>query len=213
MDGSSNINCYLPTGTIFAISKKVDNDEPSLADVLRSGRHLVAAGYAMYSAATFLVLTTGDGVNGFTLDPGIGEFILTHPHMRIPSNSTLYSVNEGYYYKFSKGIQEFIKSRKQSKTTYSLRYVGAMVADITRLLIDGGVFLYPATKSHKNGKLRLLYECNPVSFIVEQAGGIASSGRESILDIEPTSIHQRTPIILGSKDDVLEVIEFIKKYD
>ncbi|CAI4228652.1 unnamed protein product [Auanema sp. JU1783] len=215
LDGSSNIDCLVSIGTIFGIYKKVNN-EPTLDDVLRPGREMVAAGYALYGSACMVVLSTGDGVNGFTLDPSIGEFILTHPNMKCKSKGSIYSLNEGYAKTWSKGLAEYIRTRKdpeEGKKVMGQRYVGSMVADVHRTLLNGGIFLYPPTAAAPNGKLRLLYECNPMAFIMEQAGGLATSGTGPILDIKPTAIHQRAPIYLGSKDDVEELLGYIKKYD
>lgn len=216
LDGSSNIDCLVSIGTIFGIYRKKSDSDVSLADVLRPGREMVAAGYALYGSATMVVLTTGNGVNGFTLDPSIGEFILTHPDMKCKSKGSIYSINEGYATTWSKGIAEYIRTRKEDqpgRKAMGQRYVGSMVADVHRTLLNGGIFLYPATANSPNGKLRLLYECNPMAMILEQAGGLATTGKMRILDIVPKKIHERAPIILGSKDDVLEAMEFIKKYD
>ncbi|CAD6184085.1 unnamed protein product [Caenorhabditis auriculariae] len=216
LDGSSNIDCLVSIGTIFGIYKKRSEGEPNESDVLRPGKEMVAAGYALYGSATMVVLSTGNGVNGFTLDPSIGEFILTHPNMKCKSKGSIYSLNEGYAKTWSKGITEYIRTRKDpepGKKSMGQRYVGSMVADVHRTLLNGGIFLYPPTSAAPNGKLRLLYECNPMAFIMEQAGGLATTGTHRILDIQPTSIHQRAPIILGSKEDVDEAVEFIRKYD
>jgi len=216
LDGSSNIDCLVSIGTIFGIYKKVSSGEPELSDALQPGRKMVAAGYALYGSATMVVLSTGDGVNGFTLDPAIGEFILTHRNMKCKSRGSVYSINEGYAKDWSKGISEYIHSKKfpsPGKKAYGQRYVGSMVADVHRTLLNGGIFLYPATASSPKGKLRVLYECFPMAFILEQAGGAASTGHGPILDIQPRSIHERCPVILGSIDDVQEVLESIAKHD
>ncbi|KHN73524.1 Fructose-1,6-bisphosphatase isozyme 2 [Toxocara canis] len=216
LDGSSNIDCLVSIGTIFGIYRKEHEGEPSLDDVLRPGRKMVAAGYALYGSATMVVLSTGDGVNGFTLDPSIGEFMLTHRDMKCKPRGTVYSINEGYSKHWTKGIAEYIRSKKDppaGKKSYAQRYVGSMVADVHRTLLNGGIFLYPATASQPHGKLRLLYECFPMAYIMENAGGMATTGTSPVLDIQPESIHQRAPIILGSKEDVLEAMEYIKKYD
>ncbi|PAV56902.1 hypothetical protein WR25_20696 [Diploscapter pachys] len=216
LDGSSNIDCLVSIGTIFGIYKKKSENAPDISDVLRPGREMVAAGYALYGSATMVVLSTGNGVNGFTLDPSIGEFILTHPNMRCKPKGSIYSLNEGYAKTWSKGLAEYIRTRKDpepGKKGMGQRYVGSMVADVHRTLLNGGIFLYPPTESAPTGKLRLLYECNPMAYIMEQAGGLATTGKERVLDIQPTKIHQRAPIILGSKQDVEEAMEFLKKYD
>ncbi|EPB74360.1 fructose-1,6-bisphosphatase [Ancylostoma ceylanicum] len=216
LDGSSNIDCLVSIGTIFGIYRKKTDGDATVADVLRPGREMVAAGYALYGSATMVVLTTGNGVNGFTLDPSIGEFILTHPNMRCKPKGAIYSLNEGYAAAWSKGVAEYIRTRKfpePGKKAMAQRYVGSMVADVHRTLLNGGIFLYPATASSPNGKLRLLYEGNPMAMIMEQAGGLATTGKMPILDIMPTKIHERAPVILGSKEDVEEAMEYIKKYD
>ena len=216
LDGSSNIDCLVSIGTIFGIYKKRHPGPATLSDVLRPGKEMVAAGYALYGSATMVVLSTGDGVNGFTLDPSIGEFILTHPNMKCKPRGSIYSINEGYAKTWSKGIAEYVRTRKEpepGKKVYGQRYVGSMVADVHRTLLNGGIFLYPPTASAPSGKLRLLYEGNPMAFIVEQAGGLATTGKERILDLQPTGIHERSPVILGSKEDVEECLEYIKKYD
>ncbi|VDK46994.1 unnamed protein product [Anisakis simplex] len=190
--------------------------EPSLSDVLQPGRKMVAAGYALYGSATMVVLATGNGVNGFTLDPSIGEFILTHPNMQCKPRGSVYSINEGYSKEWSKGIAEYIKSKKdppEGKKAYAQRYVGSMVADVHRTLLNGGIFIYPKTTAAPNGKLRLMYECFPMAYVLEKAGGMATSGTTPILDIQPKGIHDRVPIIVGSKEDVLEAMEYIKKHD
>jgi len=218
LDGSSNIDCLVSIGTIFGIYRKMSpsEQEPQLSDVLQPGRKMVAAGYALYGSATMVVLSTGDGVNGFTLDPSIGEFILTHRNMKCKNRGNVYSINEGYAKDWSKGIAEYIHSKKYpppGKKGYGQRYVGSMVADVHRTLLNGGIFLYPATASSPKGKLRVLYECFPMAYILEQAGGSASTGRGPILDIIPKSIHERCPVILGSKEDVQEVLDSIAQHD
>ncbi|CCD68127.1 Fructose-1,6-bisphosphatase isozyme 2 [Caenorhabditis elegans] len=216
LDGSSNIDCLVSIGTIFGIYKKRGDGPATVDDVLKPGKEMVAAGYALYGSATMVVLSTGDGVNGFTLDPSIGEFILTHPNMKCKEKGSIYSLNEGYAQTWSKGFAEYIRTRKYpeaGKKAMGQRYVGSMVADVHRTILNGGIFLYPPTVSAPNGKLRLLYECNPMAYIIEQAGGLATTGKERILDIQPTQIHQRAPIILGSKLDVEEALEYLAKYD
>lgn len=216
LDGSSNIDCLVSIGTIFGIFKKASDGPVQAGDILQPGRKMVAAGYALYGSATMVVLSTPGRVDGFTLDPSIGEFILTNPAMKVPKRGKIYSINEGYAKKWSKGVSEYIQSRKfpeEGKSAYGQRYVGSMVADVHRTLLYGGIFMYPATSDAPNGKLRLLYECNPMAFIMENAGGLASTGKGPILDIQPKSIHQRTPIFLGSKDDVEECCAYIQKFD
>ncbi|KAL3095320.1 hypothetical protein niasHS_007419 [Heterodera schachtii] len=216
LDGSSNIDCLVSIGTIFGIFRKASNTSTKEEDTLQTGRKMVAAGYALYGSATMVVLSTPGRVDGFTLDPSIGEFILTNPAMRVPKRGKIYSINEGYAKKWSKGITEYIRSRKfpeEGKSAYGQRYVGSMVADVHRTLLYGGIFMYPATTDAPNGKLRLLYECNPMAFVMENAGGKAHSGKCPILDIQPKSIHQRAPIFLGSKEDVEELLECIRKHD
>ncbi|ACU05168.1 class 1 fructose-bisphosphatase [Pedobacter heparinus] len=203
LDGSSNIDVNVAVGTIFSIYRRKSVDGvATLQDVLQKGTQQVAAGYVIYGSSTMMVYTTGKGVNGFTLDPSIGEFCLSHPNMKIPENGTIYSINEGNYVHFPEGVKKYIKyAQVEDKLTsrpYTSRYIGSMVGDIHRNLIKGGIYIYPTTSSSPNGKLRLLYECNPMAFIVEQAGGVASDGFNRILDIEPTELHQRTSIFIGS---------------
>ncbi|XP_050350062.1 fructose-1,6-bisphosphatase 1 isoform X2 [Nymphalis io] len=213
LDGSSNIDCLVSVGSIFAIYRKVSSGEPTEADALRPGNNLVAAGYALYGSATMMVLSIGKGkgVNGFMYDPSIGEFILTDPNMRIPDKGKIYSINEGYAAEWSDGLKNYIEEKKRPKTgkAYGARYVGSMVADVHRTIKYGGIFMYPATQSAPKGKLRLLYECNPMAFIVTEAGGLATNGSQPILDIKPTSIHERAPCYLGSKLDVEELLKFL----
>ena len=217
LDGSSNIDVNVSVGTIFSIYRRASSGGTCiLEDFLQKGSQQAAAGYIVYGSSTMLVYTTGHGVNGFTLDPSIGEFCLSHPNMQIPKAGKIYSINQGNFISFPEGVKEYIRYCKQEdKTTnrpYSLRYIGSMVADIHRNLISGGIFIYPATKDAPRGKLRLLYECNPMSFIVEQAGGRATDGFKRILDIEPKELHQRTPIFIGSEEMVLKAEEFMSQY-
>lgn len=215
LDGSSNIEVNVSVGTIFSIyrRKSAVGEEISEEDYLQTGLEQVAAGYIIYGSSTMLVYTTGKGVNGFTLDPSIGEFCLSHPDMKIPSTGKIYSINEGNYIKFPIGIKNYIKyCQEEDKSTnrpYTSRYIGSMVADIHRNLLLGGVFIYPQTAAQPNGKLRLMYECNPIAFIIEQAGGKASTGTIRILDIKPDELHQRVPAILGSSEMVDKVLEFL----
>ena len=213
LDGSSNIDVNVSVGTIFAIyRRKTDAETPAtLEDFLQAGVKQVAAGYVLYGTSTILVYSTGRGVNGFTLDPSIGEFCLSHRNMRIPDSGKFYSVNQGYYSKFDLEMRRYIDHC--SDQNYGLRYIGSMVSDIHRILIQGGIFLYPSTRKYAKGKLRLLYECNPLSFIVEQAGGKAiNSQLKRILDLEPRELHQRSTIVIGSPDMVDELREFIERY-
>jgi fructose-1,6-bisphosphatase I len=217
LDGSSNIDVNVSIGTIFSIYKRVSGTGPGhTEDFLQKGLHHVAAGYVIYGSSTMLVYTTGHGVNGFTLDPSIGEFCLSHPDMKIPSTGNIYSINQGNFVHFPDGVKEYLKWCQQedkiTKRPYSSRYIGSLVADFHRNLIKGGVFIYPSTASSPNGKLRLLYECNPLAFIVEQAGGKATDGFNRILEIQPTEIHQRTPLFIGSKEMVEKAEEFMRIY-
>jgi len=211
LDGSSNIDCLVSIGSIFAIFKKPHDGPLAPGDALQTGRQIVAAGYALYGSATMIVLSTGHGVNGFMLDPSIGEFVLTDPNMSLKPRGKIYSINEGYEEKWEPAVKEYVKSKKQGKP-YGGRYIGSMVADVHRTLKYGGIFMYPATADAPSGKLRVLYECMPMAFIVEQAGGIASNGKTPILDMVPKKLHERSPIFLGSKDDVEDVLACIAKH-
>ena len=213
LDGSSNIDVNVSVGTIFAIYRRIGDPSgpPSHEDFLQPGKRQVAAGYVLYGTSTILVYTTGRGVNGFTLDPSIGEFCLSHRNMRIPQNGQNYSVNQGYYSKFDLEMRRYIDHC--SDQNYGLRYIGSMVSDIHRILIHGGIFLYPSTRKYPGGKLRLLYECNPLSMIIEQAGGKAiNTSLKRILDITPDELHQRSTIALGSPAMVDELKAFIERY-
>lgn len=214
LDGSSNIDCLVSIGTIFSIYKKVSEGPTSVKDALQSGRNLVAAGYALYGSATMVVLSTGSGVNGFMLDPAIGEFILTDRNMKIKPRGKIYSINEAYEKYWYDPVKEYVKSKKYPANgkPYGARYIGSMVADVHRTLKYGGMFAYPATKEAPKGKLRLMYECNPMAFIIEQAGGKATTGTIPILDVIPENIHQRSPIFLGSREDIDDVIECFQKF-
>lgn len=217
LDGSSNIDVNVSVGTIFSVFRRTSlAGVGTTEDFLQRGTEQVAAGYIIYGSSTMLVYTTGKGVNGFTLDPSIGEFCLSHPEMKISRHGKTYSINEGYYVHFPDGVKKFIKycQEEDSKTNrpYSSRYIGSAVADIHRNLINGGIFIYPVTSQNPKGKLRLIYESNPLSFIIEQAGGKATDGIKRILDIEPTSIHQRTPFFIGSSEMVDVAAEFMVKY-
>lgn len=212
LDGSSNIDCLVSIGSIFGIYKKLSDGEATMDDVLQPGRNQVAAGYALYGSATAMVLSLGNGVNGFTYDPSIGEFVLTEPNMRIPEKGKIYSINEGYSSEWDDAVRNYVNDKKDPAKgkPYGARYVGSMVADVHRTIKYGGIFIYPATNSSKNGKLRLMYECNPMAYLVTQAGGLASTGKMDILDIVPTKIHERAPIYLGSKQDVEEALSYVK---
>ncbi|KAK6766219.1 hypothetical protein RB195_025863 [Necator americanus] len=215
LDGSSNIDCLVSIGTIFGIWKKHTDGPVTKADLLQSGRAMVAAGYCLYGSATMVVLSTGRGVNGFMLDPSIGEFILTNPKMKMPEKGKYYSINEGYAKHWPKALTEYVHSRKfpePGKKGMAQRYVGSMVADVHRTLLNGGIFLYPATADAPKGKLRYLYECAPMAFLIEQAGGIATTGERPVLDHVPTDIHERGIIYLGSKLDVEELLSYFEKY-
>jgi len=208
LDGSSNIDAGVNVGTIFGVYAVESSG--SVQDVLKPGRQMVAAGYCMYGSSSNLVISTGHGVNGYTLDNGIGEFILTHPNIRIPSRGKIYSFNEGNSLFFHEPVLKYLESIKNpaNKKPYSARYIGSMVADVHRTLLYGGIFGYPDDKKSKNGKLRLLYEGFPMAYLVEQAGGLATTGTKPILDIQPTEIHQRTGIFLGSKEDVEDLMKY-----
>ncbi|XP_047228988.1 fructose-1,6-bisphosphatase 1b [Girardinichthys multiradiatus] len=216
LDGSSNIDCLVSIGTIFAIYKKTTDGEPCEQDALQPGRNIVAAGYALYGSATMMVISTGQGVNGFMLDPAIGEFILVDRDVKIKKKGKIYSLNEGYAQHFYPDVTEYLHKKKHPEdgsAPYGSRYIGSMVADVHRTLVYGGIFLYPANVKSPKGKLRLLYECNPMAFIMEQAGGRATTGSQNILDIQPTNIHQRVPVVMGSPDDVQEYISIYKKHN
>ena len=189
----------------------------NVEDFLQQGCEQVAAGYVIYGSSTMLVYTAGNGVNGFTLDPSIGEFCLSHPDIRTPENGVIYSINEGNYEKFPVGVKKYIKycqeTDKKTKRPYTSRYIGSLVADFHRNLLKGGIFIYPETNSHPTGKLRLLYECNPIAFIAEQAGGAATNGEKRILELTPESIHQRMPFYTGSKNMMNKVEEFLRFFN
>ncbi len=205
LDGSSNINVNVSIGTIFSIHKKIDG---TVNDLLQEGHLQVAAGYVIYGSSTMLVYTTGNGVNGFTLDPSVGMYLLSHPDMRIPEKGKIYSINEAYTKKWDDKLINHLNSYKERG--YSLRYIGSMVSDVHRTLIKGGIFAYPADAKNKSGKLRLLYEASPMAFIVENAGGRSSTGSGDTLNVKPDSIHQRVPVFLGSTVDVEEFISAIR---
>jgi fructose-1,6-bisphosphatase I len=210
LDGSSNIDAGVNIGTIFGIYQIRPGSKGSTEDVLRPGSEMVAAGYTMYGSSANLVLSTGSGVNGYTLDAALGEFILTHPDIQIPPRGKIYSFNEGNSMFFHPPVVDYLKSIKYpaSGKPYSARYIGSMVADVHRTFLYGGIFGYPDDKKSKNGKLRLLYEAFPMAFLTEQAGGIATTGTKRILDIVPKSIHERCSVFLGSKEDVQDLMKF-----
>ena len=208
LDGSSNIDVAISIGSIFGIWKRDPGKAVTDASLLRPGGEQVAAAYTVYGSCTMMVLATRDSVQGFTLDPGNRMFSLTHPGIRIPSELASYSTNEGNFSKLDKATQRAVQMLRDS---YSLRYVGSLVADFHRNLLKGGIFLYPGDPSSPDGKLRLMYEANPLAFVVEQAGGAASSGKQRILDIQPEGLHQRTPLIIGNKDVVAQTVSIINK--
>jgi len=217
LDGSSNIDVNVAVGTIFSIYRRKSTDgSATITDILQKGTDQVAAGYVIYGSSTMLVYTTGNGVNGFTLDPSIGEFCLSHPNMKIPEDGIIYSINEGNYVHFPEGVKKYIKYAQvedlATRRPYTSRYIGSMVADIHRNLIKGGIYMYPTTAASPNGKLRLLYECNPMALIIEQAGGVASDGLNRILDIEPTALHERTSIFIGSPKMVRKAEAFMAEF-
>lgn len=213
LDGSSNIEVNISIGSIFSIYKRLSpiGTPVQPEDFLQPGIMQVAAGYILYGTSTMFILTTGNGVNGFTLNPDIGSFYLSHPDMKFPAKGNVYSVNEGNYVHFPQAIKQYIKYCQEEKDDrpYSARYVGSLVSDCHRNIIKGGIYLYPSTAKAPSGKLRLLYECNPIAFITEQAGGAATNGLKRILEIKPEKLHQRTPFYCGSKEMVEKVMEFI----
>jgi fructose-1,6-bisphosphatase I len=212
LDGSSNIDVNATIGTIFGVyrRKSEEGTRALLGDLLRPGRELVAAGYIIYGSGTILVLTTDDGVHGFSLDPQIGEFFLSHPSIRIPERSTTYSCNEAYYYQWQPGMRRFVDGLRDPGRKYGSRYIGTLIADFHRNLLKGGVFMYPATPKSPRGKLRLLYEAAPTAYLVEKAGGAATDGRRRILDIQPETLHDRVPLIIGGKAEVEEATAMMR---
>ena len=215
LDGSSNIDVNVSVGTIFSIYRRISKpgNPADLNDFLQPGNMQVAAGYIVYGSSTMLVFTTGHGVNGFTLDPSIGTYCLSHPNMKIPEKGKIYSINEGNYVHFPSGVKKYLKFCQaldiQSDRPYTSRYIGSLVCDLHRNILKGGIYIYPTGTLSPNGKLRLLYECNPLAFIVEQAGGRATNGEQRILDIKPTELHQRVPYFAGSTAMVLEAESFL----
>ncbi|MEX0609020.1 MAG: class 1 fructose-bisphosphatase [Balneolaceae bacterium] len=218
LDGSSNIDVNVSIGSIFSVYMREPRFDPTIReeDALQPGVKQVAAGYVLYGSSTTLAYTTGLGVSLFTLDPSIGEFILCERRIKMPDHGGIYSINEGSYNSWDLGLKKYIKycqgEDPETGRPYSARYIGSMVADIHRTLIQGGIFIYPHSKRYPNGKLRLMYECNPLAFIIEQAGGVATNGETRIMELEPTAIHQQTPIYIGSKQNVEKVMDYLKEY-
>ncbi|SKB41973.1 class 1 fructose-bisphosphatase [Maribacter arcticus] len=216
LDGSSNIDVNVSVGTIFSIYRRVTpvGTPVTIEDFLQPGNKQVAAGYVVYGTSTMLVYTTGDGVNGFTLNPALGTFYLSHPNMKFPEDGTIYSVNEGNYVHFHQGVKDYIKycQMEEGDRPYTSRYIGSLVSDFHRNMIKGGIYMYPKSSVTQNGKLRLLYECNPMAFIAEQANGLAIGGVNRIMDIEPTELHQRVPFFCGSRNMVEKLQEFLNQY-
>jgi len=218
LDGSGNIDVNVSIGTIFSIylRKSKPGTVANLEDFLQPGHDLVAAGYVIYGSSTMLVFSTGNGVNGFTLDTSIGVFCLSHPNMRVPADGSIYSINEGNYKQFPEGVKQYIKYCQDedaaTQRPYTSRYIGSLVADVHRNMIKGGVYIYPSTGKNPNGKLRLMYENIPLALLVDQAGGKASDGRNSILSVKPESLHQRTPLFIGSKNMVEKAEAMMAKF-
>jgi fructose-1,6-bisphosphatase I len=215
LDGSSNIDANITIGSIFSIYHRLSSGgKGTIDDCLQPGYKQAAAGYIMYGSSTVFVYTTGNGVHAFTLDPSVGEFLLSNANIRIPKKGKIYSINEGNFVNWDENVQRYVQYLKEEdKTTsrpYSLRYIGTMVGDVHRTLLYGGIFAYPGDKKNPDGKLRLCYECNPMAYIIEQAGGRAINGKQRILDIKPSALHQRTPVFLGSEDDVNVCEKFLK---
>jgi len=216
LDGSSNIDVNVSVGTIFSIYRRITpvGTPVQLKDFLQPGNKQIAAGYVVYGTSTMLVYTTGAGVNGFTLNPALGTFYLSHPKMQFPENGKIYSVNEGNYIHFLQGVKDYIKycQQEEGDRPYTSRYIGSLVSDFHRNMIKGGIYMYPKSSVSQNGKLRLLYECNPMAFIAEQANGLAIGGKSRILDIEPKELHQRVPFFCGSRNMVEKLQGFLAKY-
>lgn len=216
LDGSSNIDVNVSVGTIFSVYRRITpvGSSVTLEDFLQPGKNQVAAGYIVYGTSTMLVYTTGDGVNGFTLNPAIGTFYLSHPNMQFPETGNIYSVNEGHYIHFHQGVKDYIKycQKEEEDRPYTARYIGSLVSDFHRNMIKGGIYMYPKSSVTEEGKLRLLYECNPMAFLAEQANGLAIGGRSRILDVVPTELHQRIPFFAGSRKMVEKLQEFLDKY-
>nr|WP_199300339.1 class 1 fructose-bisphosphatase [Trichocoleus sp. FACHB-262] len=212
IDGSSNVDININVGSIFAIRQQEGEDDGTASDLLQSGQKQIAAGYVLYGPSTMLVYSMGTGVHAFTLDPSLGEFILSNENIRIPDHGPVYSVNEGNFWQWEESIRDYIRYVHRHEG-YTARYSGALVGDIHRILFQGGVFLYPGTVKKPEGKLRLLYETAPLAFLIEQAGGRASAGTQDILDVVPNKLHARSPLIIGSKEDVTLVESFIQERD
>ncbi len=216
LDGSSNIDVNVSVGTIFSIYRRVSplGTPATKEDFLQPGNLQVAAGYVIYGTSTMLVYSTGHGVNGFTLNPAIGTFYLSHPNMKFPEEGNIYSINEGYYIHFPQGVKDFLKYCQEEKDDrpYSARYIGSLVSDFHRNMIKGGIYIYPTSSKAPQGKLRLLYECNPIAFLAEQSGGLATDGYKRILDIKPSELHQRVPFFCGSKKMVEKANYYMSKY-
>ncbi|MCB9366066.1 MAG: class 1 fructose-bisphosphatase [Calditrichaeota bacterium] len=222
LDGSSNIDANINVGTIFSIHKRVspDGTPGTEADLLQTGRSQVVAGYIVYGSSTMMVYTTGHGVNGFTLEPSLGEFLLSHPNMRIPDYGKYFSINMGNYHYWSEGVRKYIDHittpDSEHGTPYSQRYIGSMIADVHRTLLYGGLFMYPfdcRDPKHPKAKLRLLYEASPMSMIIEQAGGLSTDGKQSILDVVPHGLHDRVQLFVGARKNVDELLGFLNQYD
>ena len=220
LDGSSNIDFNIPVGTIFAVYRRISEDGPgTLEDCLQPGRNLVVAGYLIYGSSTMFVYTTGHGVHGFTLDPSVGEFLLSNPHIRISEEPSYFSANLGNRTCWNEGVNKFtdyLLGLDSQREALNLRYVGSLMADFHRNLLSGGIFYYPADRkdpTKPRGKLRLLYEASPLAFIIEQAGGYGSDGKQNILDIHPESLHERTPLFIGNRELVEKAEDFLKRYD
>lgn len=216
LDGSSNIDVNVSVGTIFSIYRRISPTGTPVqeADFLQKGSQQVAAGYVVYGTSTMLVYTTGHGVNGFTLNPAIGVFYLSHPNMEFPEDGTIYSINEGNYIHFPQGVKDYLKycQKEEGDRPYTSRYIGSLVSDFHRNMIKGGIYIYPTSTKAPKGKLRLLYEANPMAYLAEQANGLASDGYQRIMDIQPTSLHQRVPFFCGSKNMVKKANEFMGMY-
>ena len=216
LDGSSNIDVNVSVGTIFSIYRRItpDGTPVTINDFLQPGKQQVAAGYIVYGTSTMIVYSTGHGVNGFTLNPAIGTYYLSHPNMKFPEKGNIYSVNEGNYVHFPEGVKKYIKycQEEEGERPYTSRYIGSLVSDFHRNMIKGGIYFYPSTSKNPDGKLRLLYECNPMAFLAERAGGKASNGFNRILDIKPSELHQRVPFFCGNKDMVDKLEAFMQKH-
>ena len=216
LDGSSNIDVNVSVGTIFSIYRRItpDGTPVTIDDFLQPGKQQVAAGYNVYGTSTMIVYSTGHGVNGFTLNPAIGTYYLSHPNMKFPEKGNIYSVNEGNYVHFPEGVKKYIKycQEEEGERPYTSRYIGSLVSDFHRNIIKGGIYFYPSTSKNPDGKLRLLYECNPMAFLAERAGGKASNGFNRILDIKPSELHQRVPFFCGNKDMVDKLEAFMQKH-